>query len=44
MKLIENYLRTNETARIAVIDAINSDDSDIWIRIEQLIQERQNEV
>ena len=37
------YMRNNEIARIAVMEAINADDSGIWLRIEQLIRERKNE-
>lgn len=43
LKRISDYLRENKTARIAVMEAINSDDDGIWIRIEQLIRERQKE-
>ena len=37
---IDNYLRNNEIARIAVTEAIDSGDDGIWIRLEQLIMER----
>lgn len=43
MKQIDDFLRTNEIARIAVMEAINSDDSGIWLRLEQLIRERKQE-
>lgn len=43
IKRIGDYLRYNETARIAIMEAINSDDDGIWVRIEQLIRERQQE-
>ena len=37
---ITTYLRANETARIATMEAINAGDDGIWIRIEQLVRER----
>lgn len=43
MKQIDEYLRTNEIARIAVNEAIRSADDGIWLRLEQLVMERQNE-
>ena len=38
---IGKYLRENESARIAITEAINSGDDGIWSRIEQLVKEQQ---
>lgn len=36
------FLRKKEIARIAVMEAIKTEDDGIWIRLEQLVREQQD--
>ena len=40
LRKINAYLRDNEIARIAVMEAMSSNDVGIWIRIEELVRGR----